>query len=206
MLGEWEAAARRGGALVAMAVGALLAPGVAASARGDGRVVGRPILGPVRLAMLAAGWFGAAAALWRPLPVQLSPAQRRIALLVAVPSYLAGMMAVVTGRLALGRSYRVSSTVGLRLAPGHALVQAGPYGIVRHPMYAGLFLAAAGALLLYRTWATALFVAQLPALVARARVEDRALAAEFGPAWMAYRDRVPAWIPRLGTWPTSGAS
>ncbi|HEX6129544.1 MAG TPA: isoprenylcysteine carboxylmethyltransferase family protein [Candidatus Limnocylindria bacterium] len=198
-LDDWEAAARRSGALVALAVGALLAPGVAASARDEGRVVGRPILGPVRLAILAAGWFGVAALLWRPLPIRLSPAQRRIALLVAVPTYVAGMVAVVTGRLALGRSYRVSSTVGLRLAPGHVLVQSGPYGIVRHPMYVGLFLAAAGTLLLYRTWATALFVAELPALVARARVEDRALAAEFGPAWAEYRDRVPTWFPRLRT-------
>lgn len=197
-LGGWEAAGRRGGALVALAVGALLAPGVAASARAGGRVVGRPILGPIRLALIAAGWFGAAAVLWRPLPLRLSPAGRRLALVIAVPFYLAGMAAVVAGRLALGGSYRVSSTIGLRLAPGHVLVQSGPYAVVRHPMYAGLFLAGAGALLLYRTWATVFFAVQLPALIARARLEDRALAAEFGPAWEEYRDRVPAWVPRLG--------
>jgi hypothetical protein len=40
------------------------------------------------------------------------------------------MAAVVAGRLALCGSYRVSSTLGLRLAPRHALVQAGPYSIV----------------------------------------------------------------------------
>jgi protein-S-isoprenylcysteine O-methyltransferase Ste14 len=65
-------------------------------------------------------------------------------------------------------------------------------------MYAGLVLASLGALLLYRTWATLFFVVQLPTLVARARLEEKALAAEFGPAWEAYRARVPGWMPHLG--------
>lgn len=193
----WESTARRVGALVALATAVLLAPGIAASARSGGRTVGRQVLSPARLALISAGWFGAAALLWRPLPVRLRRGQRLALLLTAVPIYLTGMMTVVAGRVALGTSHRVSTTVGLQLAPEHRLVEAGPFAILRHPMYAGLTLAALGALLLYRTWATVFFVAQLPALVARARLEDRALAAEFGFAWVAYRDRVPAWIPHL---------
>lgn len=197
-LAIWEATARRCCALIALAVAAVLAPGVVASAADGGRMFGRPTLSPIRLVLLSASWFGVAAALWRPLPVELRPAVRRIALLVGVPAYLAGMVAVIAGRLALGRSYRVSSTTGLRLAPGHVLVQSGPYSMVRHPMYSGLALSAVGSLLLYRTWTTVFFVAQLPILAARAGLEDRALAAEFGSAWEAYRDRVPGWIPRRG--------
>jgi protein-S-isoprenylcysteine O-methyltransferase Ste14 len=64
-------------------------------------------------------------------------------------------------------------------------------------MYVGGTLAELGALLIYRTWATALIVLQIPILVLRSRQEEKALAAEFGDQWEEYRARVPAWIPRM---------
>jgi len=63
-------------------------------------------------------------------------------------------------------------------------------------MYVGLMLASVGGLLLYRTWTALWLVVQLPVLVVRAAREEEALAAEFGAAWEAYRDRVPGWLPR----------
>jgi protein-S-isoprenylcysteine O-methyltransferase Ste14 len=110
--------------------------------------------------------------------------------------YLAGMALAVAGRLALGSSYRPSSTLGATLAPNHRLVTSGPFAIVRHPMYLGLALAALGALALYRTWSTMLFVLQVPVLVVRAHREEELLARTFGEAWEQYAARVPAWLPR----------
>jgi hypothetical protein len=103
----------------------------------------------------------------------------------------------VCGRLALGPNYRPSTTLGVSLAPDHRLVTTGPFAIIRHPMYAGLMLAAIGSVGLYRTWSTVLFVSQLPVLVIRAKREEELLARTFGEAWERYAARVPPWLPRL---------
>jgi protein-S-isoprenylcysteine O-methyltransferase Ste14 len=123
-------------------------------------------------------------------------ASRYALLLGGLIVYLVGMALAVAGRVALGSSYRPSSSVGATLAPDHRLVTSGPFAVVRHPMYLGLALAAIGALAVYRTWSTVLFVVQLPVLVARARREEELLARTFGEAWRRYAARVPAWLPR----------
>ncbi len=68
--------------------------------------------------------------------------------------------------------------------------------LVRNPMYVGGILAELGALLIYRTWATALITLQIPDLLVGTRREEEVLAAQFGRQWEEYRRRVPAWIPR----------
>ena len=73
----------------------------------------------------------------------------------------------------------------------------GPYRRTRNPMYVGGQLAEVGALLLYRTWTTLLLVLNAPTLVVRARREQEALRAEFGPAYDTYAEKVPFWLPRL---------
>lgn len=110
--------------------------------------------------------------------------------------YPGGMALAVAGRIALGSSYRPSSGLGATLAPDHRLVTTGPFAVIRHPMYLGLMLAAVGALGVYRTWSTALFLVQLPVLVIRARREDELLSRTLGEAWKRYAARVPAWLPR----------
>jgi protein-S-isoprenylcysteine O-methyltransferase Ste14 len=107
------------------------------------------------------------------------------------------MFFVLWGRLALGKNYFVSTGFGAQLFAGHQLVTDGPFAIVRHPMYSGLVLAALGALLIYSTWTTLLFVCFAPLTCFRARHEEAALAAEFGENWREYRRRVPAFLPRL---------
>jgi protein-S-isoprenylcysteine O-methyltransferase Ste14 len=64
-------------------------------------------------------------------------------------------------------------------------------------MYTGLFLAAAGSLLIYFTWTAILFVLFAPLTCVRARHEELALKAEFGEEWQVYCRRVPAFMPRL---------
>lgn len=63
-------------------------------------------------------------------------------------------------------------------------------------MYVGLALAALGALAVYRTWSTVLFLLQVPVLVVRARRKVELLAGTFGKAWERYGGRVPAGLPR----------
>ena len=199
-VGALEVLFRRLGLLMALAAGISLLPGVAAVTRPTGRTVGRPeqVFSPVRMALIALGWFVAAVVLWRPLPVHLGTRTRAGLLVPAVAAYVMGLGLAMAGRIALGAAYRPTSTVGVRLAPGQALVTSGPYALVRHPMYVGIVLAALGALGLYRTWTTLLFIAQLPVLYVRARREDEALEAEFGAAWRRYHNSVPAWLPRPG--------
>jgi hypothetical protein len=104
---------------------------------------------------------------------------------------------IVWGRVALGRMYNVSSTLGTRLYAHHELVTTGPFALVRHPMYLGALIAGLGSVLLYRTWATVLVLAHGAVFVVRAGKEEQTLAAEFGPTWAAYCQRVPGWLPRL---------
>jgi protein-S-isoprenylcysteine O-methyltransferase Ste14 len=187
------------GGLIAIGAALVAAPGVIGSTRSGGPESGHPgaVFAPARLLSIALGWFAAAAVSWRPLPVQPKPAPRWALLIAGFAAYVGGFGLAVAGRLALGRSYRPSSTIGLALPPEHRLVTDGPYGLVRHPMYLGLMTAALGALALYRTWTTALFVVQLPVLVIRARREEALLEATYGDAWRRYVASVPAWLPSV---------
>ncbi len=96
-------------------------------------------------------------------------------------------------RLHLGRLWSASIT----LKPDHKVVDTGPYGIVRHPMYTGAFVSII---------ATAIAKGSIPALVGmvmivvgfwiKARIEERWLAAELDhDAYQAYRRKVPMLIP-----------
>ncbi|TIS89714.1 isoprenylcysteine carboxylmethyltransferase family protein [Mesorhizobium sp.] len=79
-----------------------------------------------------------------------------------------------------------------------SLATTGPYGYVRHPQYVGFILVMLGFLV---QWPTLLTLAMFPVLVAMyarlARAEERAAVAEFGEAYSAYMDNVPAYFPRL---------
>jgi protein-S-isoprenylcysteine O-methyltransferase Ste14 len=107
------------------------------------------------------------------------------------------MALLLWGRLALGRNYFVSTGFGAQLFSEHQLVTSGPFAIVRHPMYAGLILAAVGSLLIYTTWTTVYFACFAPLVFIRAWREEQVLAEEFGEQWKEYCKRVPAFIPRL---------
>ena len=94
-------------------------------------------------------------------------------------------------RPGLDRAETVLRRVGAVLAGSSALSLAP--GLARVVASSGRTV---GALGLYRTWTTLLFVAQLPVLLVRARLEEEALQAEFGATWQAYRDEVPRWRPK----------
>lgn len=93
----------------------------------------------------------------------------------------------------LGKHWSVEA----RTIEGHALVTGGPYGVVRHPIYAALF----GMLL-----ATGLSMSQWEGLAAAAALylagtyfriggEDELLEETFGERYRDYASRVPAFFP-----------
>jgi len=134
---------------------------------------------------------------WIPLPHIFLPISRAWMLGLGCLLFFPGMIIVLWGRLELGKNYFVSTAFGAQLFAGHQLVTSGPFAIIRHPMYTGLFLAALGSLLIYPTWTTLLFTCFAPLLFVRARREEAVLRAEFGGQWREYCQRVPALFPRL---------
>jgi protein-S-isoprenylcysteine O-methyltransferase Ste14 len=134
---------------------------------------------------------------WSPLPLTISPSLRAWMLALGSLLYFPGIFFVLWGWLVLGKNYFVSTGFGAQLFAGHQLVTNGPFAIVRHPMYTGIFLAALGSLLIYPTWTTILFAFFAPMTSVRARREEAALAEEFGEQWQAYCCRVPAFFPRF---------
>jgi protein-S-isoprenylcysteine O-methyltransferase Ste14 len=113
---------------------------------------------------------------------------------------LAGAILVVTGLLVAGLGFlglRENLTAVPRPVEGGHLVDTGVYGLVRHPIYTGIILVAAG-------WG--LVTASPPALVValglgfffdlKARREEAWLVAAY-PAYAAYRRRVRKLVPFL---------
>ena len=112
-------------------------------------------------------------------------------LMVVVAS--AGLLFTWWARIHLGRLW--SSSVGRKA--DHRVVDTGPYGIVRHPIYSGITLASIATAILRGT-----IVAWLGVLVmtlgwyVKARMEEEFLREELGvEAYGAYERRVPMLVP-----------
>ena len=102
---------------------------------------------------------------------------------------------VTTAVRTLGKQWSLTA----RLVEGHALITEGPYQIVRHPIYTGMFgmMMATGLVMTY--WfillpAIAFFLAGTRI---RTRSEEGLLRNEFGAAYENYARKTPALIPWL---------
>lgn len=146
---------------------------------------------------LAIAYIAVGILLWKPIPLILPAGLRLIMALVGSVLYFPGIFIYAWGFRTLGSMFGVSSGMAAQLYAGHRLIEQGPYASVRHPMYLSVILAALGALLIFRTWAMAVYAPSAFAVVVRARREERLLADEFGDAWAEYASRVPPWIPKL---------
>jgi len=77
----------------------------------------------------------------------------------------------------------------------------GLYGVVRHPQYLGIVLALFGQLI---HWPTVLTLVLFPVIVWvyvwLARREEDQMIRKFGEEYLAYRQRVPMFFPRLRDW------
>ena len=98
----------------------------------------------------------------------------------------------ILGRFALGRNWGNQVVI----YEDHKLVTGGIYGVVRHPLYAGLVWMFLGASLVFQNWAAlaATIFIFLPGMYYRGKQEEKILAAQF-PDYAEYRDRVGMLFP-----------
>lgn len=90
-------------------------------------------------------------------------------------------------------------TVVLKTSSDQAVVDRGPYRVLRHPSYTGLLLAVVGCGLMLGNWVGALgsFSLVLAALVYRIRIEEHALTATLGAAYRAFASSRARLVPFL---------
>jgi len=159
------------------------------------KAVEREVGWQARLAFNAPIWLAALLLLGRlplgPLDQRFVPASPAIAIagtvIVAV-----GLGLAIWARVHLGSEWSATVTV----KRDHALIRSGPYGYVRHPIYAGLLLALAGTALSLGQWRGLLaFAVVLASVWYKLRLEERLMEEVFGADYRAYRTEVPALVP-----------
>ncbi len=131
--------------------------------RGLAWVVGQTIL----MAPIVASWF-------------LGPPVSRLGVVLAVAGLALAWWAF--------SAMRGSLTPFPKPKPGGAFVDRGPYGFLRHPMYVGGILLAAGLSLVFSAWGLALTCVLALFWVGKARLEERYLLERF-PEYREYRRR-----------------
>ena len=101
----------------------------------------------------------------------------------------------------------VAASVGLWVAASvhcskamreNGLATTGPYGVIRHPIYASVLLLTVGLGLLFFTWLHFLVLAVFaPLWWLACRSEEREMTAQFGEAYTSYQERTAMLIPGL---------
>ena len=130
---------------------------------------------------------------WIWIPGTAAPGVARM-----LASMILAPLATVFGWLAvrhLGKQLRILAG----LYPDHELIRTGPYSIVRHPVYASLFLIMLATGLLFARWpvlllAIALYIAGTEIRIA---AEEGLLRSRFGKEFENYKTSVPAYLPFL---------
>jgi protein-S-isoprenylcysteine O-methyltransferase Ste14 len=132
---------------------------------------------------------------WVPL-FELSNPEKQILAIVGFMIYVIGMGLVLWARHTLGKNWGISTSQQVKLHNDHELIQAGPYAIVRHPIYFGAWVFMLGLLLLYPMWVILILaVSMVASFSMRASREETALAQRFGDAWVQYKKRTKRIIP-----------
>jgi protein-S-isoprenylcysteine O-methyltransferase Ste14 len=107
---------------------------------------------------------------------------------------IAGLAFSAWARDVLGRNW--SSRIVIQ--DNHRLITAGPYAYVRHPLYTGLLIAAAGTTLIVADYGAVLgFFFAVARFWLKASREERLLEMEFGPAYASYQACTGALLPRI---------
>ena len=114
---------------------------------------------------------------------------------LGVALVLAGTVLRAWAIVSLGRYFRRDVTI----EPGQRIVRRGPYRVLRHPSYTGIFLILAGFGLAFGSWVSAgvalliVFVGMLP----RIRVEEQALSQAFEADYTDYANSTARIIPHV---------
>lgn len=86
----------------------------------------------------------------------------------------------------------------ITLKEDHQLIRTGPYASLRHPIYSGLDLAAAGSALVIGRWRCLLgFFIIIIGFVIKARREEALLAGQFGAAFQEHRKQTGFLLPKF---------
>jgi protein-S-isoprenylcysteine O-methyltransferase Ste14 len=118
------------------------------------------------------------------------------------PIFVVGLAVMWTGIIVrqwaitvLGRFF----TVDVRVQPGQAVVDRGPYRWVRHPSYSGLIVTLVGMGLALGNWASLAVLVVVPTvgLVVRIHVEERALVEALGEPYRRFAASRPRLFPGL---------
>jgi protein-S-isoprenylcysteine O-methyltransferase Ste14 len=98
---------------------------------------------------------------------------------------------------AAGAALWYAASIHLRRArEANEIAASGPYRLIRHPIYASIYVLSAGlGLAFFAGWWFAVLAAFVPLWWLECRGEERDLLARFGPAYRAYRERTAMWIP-----------
>ncbi len=101
-----------------------------------------------------------------------------------------------------GLAVRIWSILYIGGRKSHRLVTDGPYSLCRNPLYVGTLLLAIGAGLCFENLLMLIAAVGivLPVHLIAARLEERHLAASFPTEYPAYRQQVPAFLPRLANY------
>ena len=107
---------------------------------------------------------------------------------------VAGFAFTVWARIHLGSNWSGMVTI----KQGHDLIQTGPYGYVRHPIYTGLLTAVLGTALVLGEWRDLVALALIFASCwYKLRMEEKWMSETFGSAYADYRRRVATLVPFL---------
>jgi protein-S-isoprenylcysteine O-methyltransferase Ste14 len=137
-----------------------------------------------------AGTFAMVFLIMIPPTIPLSPAFKVFALCLTVVGFTLSAYVLFW----LGRSFSI-------MAEARRLVTAGPYAIVRHPLYSVEEIAVLGVLLLHLSLPAVLLVAvQWSLQLRRMHNEERVLTRAF-PDYGDYAAKTPRFFPRLAAWP-----
>jgi protein-S-isoprenylcysteine O-methyltransferase Ste14 len=95
----------------------------------------------------------------------------------------------------LGREWSPS----LQIREGHTLITKGAYRLIRHPMYASIWLWGIGQTLLLQNWIAgwASLVLFLPMYILRVPREEQLMLERFGEAYRVYMNRTGRIIPHI---------
>lgn len=105
-----------------------------------------------------------------------------------------GVAIAIWARYCIGQYWSARVT----LKEGHRLIRSGPYASVRHPIYTGMLLAAAGTALVIGEWRGVLAVVVIWAAHSRKALrEEKLLTTELGEEYVSYRRRTGFLFPRL---------
>lgn len=124
---------------------------------------------------------------------------RRLWWATFVPGAIMSVFSFVLRRAAI-RALGKFWSLHVEMREGHQFVTSGPFAYARHPVYFSMILELLGIGLILNAWfaLAGVFVVFIPTMIARVRMEERALVETFGDAYREFMQTTPAIFPIRG--------